>query len=67
LRDQLAQARQEPRQRLARAGGGDQQRAAARAGGAQHVELVAAGRPPALREPAGDHRRQRVAALGARR
>jgi hypothetical protein len=51
---EIDEARQETRQRLAGAGGCDEQGMRARAPGIEHLELIAARRPAALREPRGD-------------
>ena len=52
------EAGEEPRQRLARAGGGDEEGGAARLGLVDEGELVRAGRPAAHGEPAGEGLRQ---------
>ena len=55
LLDQLDQARQEPRHRLAGARRRDEQRAAARPRGGEHLQLVPPRAPALRREPGGEN------------
>ncbi len=51
---EIDEARQKTRQRLAGAGGCHEQGMRARTPGIDHLELIAARRPAALREPRGE-------------